>query len=231
MLTAIHELLPDLLDWQPGQPAEALAQLPAKPGVWVLLAQGEIPVLAATSQNMRASVAGRLTAPDPAQRSKRTDLSQTVVACRYCVTYGRLESDWLYGKLVHAVWPRGLLGPRRLRPHVDAQGLPRRRHHETPADHHLARRARRHRPGSDDHPLRRPGSRRHPDRPVRPVPLLADPRQGPARHPLRLPRDGPQPRPLCRPDPHGPVQPDRPRGDGLRRPRPCERPGCTKRPR
>lgn len=105
MLTAIQELLPEKLDWQPGQQVEALALLPAKPGVWLLLAEGEIPVLAATSQNMRASVTGRLTAPDPTQRSKRTDLSQTVVACRYFVTYGRLESDWLYGKLVHAAWP------------------------------------------------------------------------------------------------------------------------------
>ena len=99
---AIQELLPENLEWQPGQQAETLPLLPAKPGVWLLLAEGEIPVLAATSQNMRASVTGRLTAPDPAQRSKRTDLSQTVVACRYSVTYGRLESDWLYGKLVDA---------------------------------------------------------------------------------------------------------------------------------
>jgi excinuclease UvrABC nuclease subunit len=104
MSTAIHEWLPERLDWPAGQAAEALPNLPAKPGVWVLLAEGDVPVLAATSQNMRASVAGRLTAPDPAQRSKRTDLSQTVVACRYSVTHGRLESDWLYGKLVHAVW-------------------------------------------------------------------------------------------------------------------------------
>ncbi len=105
MLTAIRELLPEILTWQPGQPAEALPKLPAKPGVWMLLAQGEVPLLAATSQNIRAVVAGRLTAPDPAQRSKKTDLSQTAVACRYAVTYGRFESDWLYGKLVHAAWP------------------------------------------------------------------------------------------------------------------------------
>lgn len=105
MLTAIRDLLPEQLDWPAGQAAEALAKLPARPGVWVLLAEGDIPVLAATSQNMRAVVAGRLTAPDPAQRSKRTDLSRTVVACRYAVTHGRLESDWLYGRLVHAAWP------------------------------------------------------------------------------------------------------------------------------
>jgi excinuclease UvrABC nuclease subunit len=105
MSTAIHEWLPERLEWPAGQAAEVLPNLPAKPGVWVLLAEGDVPVLAATSQNMRASIAGRLTAPDPAQRSKRTDLSQTVVACRYSVTHGRLESDWLYGRLVHAVWP------------------------------------------------------------------------------------------------------------------------------
>jgi excinuclease UvrABC nuclease subunit len=105
MFTAIHEWLPDLLQWPPGKAGEALPNLPAKPGVWVLLGEGDVPVLAATSQNMRASVAGRLSAPDPTQRSKRTDLSQTVVACRYCVTRGRIESDWLYGRLVHAVWP------------------------------------------------------------------------------------------------------------------------------
>ncbi len=106
MLTAISELLPESLQWLAGQAAEALPGLPAKPGVWVLLAEGDLPVLAATSQNMRASVAGRLTAPDPAQRSKRTDLSRTVVACRYRATHGRFESDWLYGQLVHAVWPQ-----------------------------------------------------------------------------------------------------------------------------
>lgn len=105
MSTAIHEWLPERLDWPAGKAAEVLTGLPGKPGVWVLLAEGDVPVLAATSQNMRASVAGRLTAPDPSQRSKRADLSQTVVACRYRVTHGRLESDWLYGKLVHAVWP------------------------------------------------------------------------------------------------------------------------------
>ncbi len=107
MLTAIQELLPEKLEWSPGQAGQVLPGLPAKPGVWLLLAEGDLPVLAATSQNMRASVTGRLTAPDPAQRSKRTDLSRTVIACRYSVTYGRLESDWLYGKLVYAAWPEG----------------------------------------------------------------------------------------------------------------------------
>jgi excinuclease UvrABC nuclease subunit len=110
MLTAISEWLPDRIEWQPGQATEALTNLPAKPGVWMLLAEGDLPVLAATSQNMRVSVAGRLAARDSAERSKRTDLSQTVVACRYCVTYGRLESDWLYGRLVHAVWPADFWG-------------------------------------------------------------------------------------------------------------------------
>jgi excinuclease UvrABC nuclease subunit len=105
MLTVIRELLPDHIQWQSGQAAGVLGGLPAKPGVWILLAEGDVPVLAATSQNIRASVSGRLAAPDPTQRSKRTDLSGTVVACRYNVTYGRLASDWLYGKLVHAVWP------------------------------------------------------------------------------------------------------------------------------
>ncbi len=110
MLIAIRELLSESLQWQPGQAVEALPQLPAKPGVWVLLAEGDLPVLAATSQNMRASVSGRLTAPDPTQRTRRTDLSQTVIACRYRVTYGRLESDWLYGQLMHAVWPEDFWG-------------------------------------------------------------------------------------------------------------------------
>lgn len=105
MLTAIRELLPENLDWPAGQQAEVLPKLPAKPGVWLLLAEGDLPVLAATSQNIRASVTGRLLAPDPAQRSKKTDLSTTVTACRYIVTYGRFESDWLFGKLVHAAWP------------------------------------------------------------------------------------------------------------------------------
>jgi excinuclease UvrABC nuclease subunit len=105
MLTAIRELLPDQLRWPGGQAADALPDLPAKPGVWLLLGEGDVPVLAASSQNIRASVTGRLAAPGPAQRSKRTDLSRTVVACRYSVTHGRLASDWLYGKLVHAVWP------------------------------------------------------------------------------------------------------------------------------
>jgi len=105
MLTAVRELLPGQLQWQIGQAAGALPNLPSRPGVWVLLAEGDVPVLAATSQNIRASVAGRLAGPDPSQRSKRTDLSHTVVACRYSVTQGRLASDWLYGKLVHAVWP------------------------------------------------------------------------------------------------------------------------------
>ena len=104
-MTAIRELLPQILEWQPGEQAAVLPQLPARPGVWMLLAPGELPVLAGTSQNTRASVTGRLAGPDPAQRSKKTDLSTTVTSCRYVVTYGRFESDWLYGKLVHAVWP------------------------------------------------------------------------------------------------------------------------------
>lgn len=105
MLTAISELLPDRLEWPVGQQVEALPKLPGRPGVWVLLAAGDVPVLAATSQNIRASVAGRLSAPDPAQRSKKTDLSTTVMSCRYAVTLGRFESDWLFGKLVQAAWP------------------------------------------------------------------------------------------------------------------------------
>lgn len=105
MSISISELLPERLDWSAGLQADALAKLPGRPGVWLLLAQNDLPVLAATSQNIRASVTGRLSAPDPAQRSKKTDLSTTVISCRYIVTYGRFESDWLFGKLIYTAWP------------------------------------------------------------------------------------------------------------------------------
>jgi len=104
MAKAVSDLLPDRLEWQPDDQARVLKDLPARPGVWLLLSGQDVPVLAATSQNLRRSVLNRLTRPQ-GPRTRRADLSATCRACLYAVTLGRFESDWIYARLTERLWP------------------------------------------------------------------------------------------------------------------------------
>ena len=90
---------------EPPMGPEALANVPARRGVFLLAAEGDQPVLLLTAANMRAVLSGRLAAP-PEGPSRRADLRQTVRGVYWRLADSHFEMDWRFLTAARGVYPR-----------------------------------------------------------------------------------------------------------------------------
>ena len=84
--------------------AEALAEIPAKRGVFLLVGEGGEPVLLATAADIRARVRHRL-AEGERGSARRADLRQVAAALLWKLADSHFETDWQYLRLARAVYP------------------------------------------------------------------------------------------------------------------------------
>jgi len=84
---------------------EALEAIPAKRGVFALLAGDDRPILLTTAADIRARLRHRLTAPEDGGRRKTADLRAITAAVCWQLTYSRFETDWRFFELARAIWP------------------------------------------------------------------------------------------------------------------------------
>jgi len=84
---------------------EALKRIPAKRGVFGLLAADDRPILVTTAADIRSRLRYRLTAPEPDRRRKAADLREITAKVCWKLTHSRFETDWRYLQTVQAVWP------------------------------------------------------------------------------------------------------------------------------
>jgi len=82
---------------------DALAEVPARRGVFLLVGPDAAAVLLATAANIRARLRGRLT--DPAGAGRRADLREVARAVRWKLTDSRFETDWRYLELARRLYP------------------------------------------------------------------------------------------------------------------------------
>jgi excinuclease UvrABC nuclease subunit len=101
----LSALFKGVLRVQPPVTDEQLAQVPAKRGVVLLLAEGERPILLLTAADIRSRTRSRLRDPDPEERRKAPDLQDVTREVRWTLAGGHFEADLLYLERAAALWP------------------------------------------------------------------------------------------------------------------------------
>lgn len=86
--------------------AETLRKVPAAAGVYLLTDQTDRPILLAHGQNVRRSVAHRLAAPDPNERTKRANLSEVARRIYWAETFSPFETTWLHYLAARTFYPK-----------------------------------------------------------------------------------------------------------------------------
>ncbi|MFA6133535.1 MAG: hypothetical protein WC869_05915 [Phycisphaerae bacterium] len=90
----------------PPMDEEQLALVPARRGVFLLLAEGGEPLILTTAADIRSRLRSRLTAPDPGQGRKKTaDLRAITARILWKLTDSHFETDWRYLELARTIWP------------------------------------------------------------------------------------------------------------------------------
>jgi len=89
---------------RPPLDAEALRAIPAKRGVFALVADDGVVVLLTTAADIRDRLRHRLTADDGDERRRTADLREITAAVYWRLTYSRFETDWQYAELARALW-------------------------------------------------------------------------------------------------------------------------------
>ncbi len=82
-----------------------LKSIPAKRGVFVLLAEDGRPILLTVAADIRARLRHRLTAPEADQCRKTADLREITAAVHWRLTHSRFETDWRFLEIARVVWP------------------------------------------------------------------------------------------------------------------------------
>lgn len=83
---------------------EALAEIPAKRGVFLLAGEGGGPVLLATAADIRARVRHRLAGGEQVS-ARRADLREVAAALWWKLADSHFETDWQYLRLARAIYP------------------------------------------------------------------------------------------------------------------------------
>jgi excinuclease UvrABC nuclease subunit len=112
---------------------EQLAAVPAKRGVFCLLADDDRPIVLLTGADIRARLRARLAQREPAERKKTADLREITRTILWKLATSHFETDLLYLELARTIWPAEYTGmlawrapwfvhvdPRDKYPHLDA---------------------------------------------------------------------------------------------------------------
>ena len=90
---------------RPPLDAQALKAVPAKRGVFLVVADGDRPVLLASAADIRSRLRHRLSDPQDDQRRKSADLRQIAAGVHWRLTHSHFETDWRFMELARAIWP------------------------------------------------------------------------------------------------------------------------------
>ena len=97
-----------LLEVNPPLGEDLLARLPAKRGLFLLLAEGERPVVMLSAADIRSRLRTRLQNPPPDQARKKTaDLRAITTKILWKLADSSFEADLNYLELARAIWPGG----------------------------------------------------------------------------------------------------------------------------
>ena len=94
------------LSVQPPLNDEQLAQVPAKRGVFALLAEADTPVVLLTGADIRSRLRARLAEPLEGQRRKTADLRIITRKVLWQRTESHFETDWRYLEIARSIYPR-----------------------------------------------------------------------------------------------------------------------------
>ncbi len=97
---------PDSVAVAPPLGEEALAAIPAKRGVFLLVSAEGRPILLTTAADMRSRLRFRLTEPQEDGPSRRADLRAITARIAWRLTHSAFETDWQFLELARAIWPR-----------------------------------------------------------------------------------------------------------------------------
>jgi len=104
-MAAIVERFEGCAAVSPPLDGEALKAIPAKRGVFALLAEHSQPILLTTAADIRGRLRHRLTAPDDGGRRKAADLREITAAVCWRLTWSHFETEWQFFELARAIWP------------------------------------------------------------------------------------------------------------------------------
>ena len=85
---------------------EALGRVPAKRGVFALLAEGDRPVVLMTGADIRARIRNRLRQREPDERGRTADLRKITRKVLFKLAGGHFETDLQFLELARAIWPK-----------------------------------------------------------------------------------------------------------------------------
>ncbi|NQU75063.1 MAG: hypothetical protein HQ546_01970 [Planctomycetes bacterium] len=111
-----EELFDGGLSAWPQWDAAALKAVPAKRGVFLLVASDGQPILLTVAADIRRRLSRRLTDAEAQQRGRAADLRQITAGLLWRLTYSSFQTDWQFMELARAIWPEGYdkLLPRRM---------------------------------------------------------------------------------------------------------------------
>ena len=104
-MAALAELFDAGVEVSPPLDAEALKAIPAKRGVFVMVAGDGRPILLTTAASIRARLRHRLTCGEGQGRQKSADLRAVTAAVWWRLTYSPFQTDWQFLELSRAIWP------------------------------------------------------------------------------------------------------------------------------
>jgi hypothetical protein len=94
------------LDVQPPLDDQQVGQIPARRGVFLLLAEGDQPVLLTTAASVRGRLRGRLEPPEADERKRSADLREVARCVCWKLADSHFEMDLAYLELARAIWPK-----------------------------------------------------------------------------------------------------------------------------
>jgi SAM-dependent methyltransferase len=94
------------LDVRPPLDDQQLGQIPARRGVFLLLAEGGQPVLLTTAASIRGRLRGRLEPAEADERKRSADLREVTRCVCWKLTDSHFEMDLAYLELARTIWPK-----------------------------------------------------------------------------------------------------------------------------